>query len=141
MTYSLAFSQSLYIVLLIAAKAQQGQFDFVPTQRISEILDIPPSTVGVILRRLHHASLIETREGANGGVRLALPPGQISVLDVFMAVEQGRPLFHTNSLSRVTGKKITKVQDAIVTLLGSAEESMQKRLREVTIEKLLDGTN
>ncbi len=141
MTYSLAFSQSLYIVLLIAAKVQQGQFDFVPTQRISEILDIPPSTVGVILRRLHHARLIETREGANGGVRLALPPGQISVLDVFMAVEQGRPLFHTNSLSRVTGEKITKVQDAIVNLLGSAEESMQKRLREVTIEKLLDATN
>src|SRR5258708_22558901 len=116
MTYSLAFSQSLYIVLLIAAKVQQGQFDFVPTQRISEILDIPPSTVGVILRRLHHARLIAPRDGANGGVRLALPPGQISVLDVFMSVEQKRPLCHTNSLSPVTAATLTKVQDALVNL-------------------------
>src|SRR5882724_10996856 len=101
MAYSLAFSQSVYIVLLIAAKVQQGQFDFVPTQRISDALNIPPSTVGAILRRLHHARLIETREGANGGIRLAKPPGEITVLDVFMAVEQGRALFHTESFSRV----------------------------------------
>jgi Rrf2 family protein len=138
MAYSLAFTQSLFIVLLIAAKVQQGQFDFVPTQKISEMLDIPPSTVAAILRRLHHSGLIETREGANGGVRLAIPPSQISVLDVFTAIEQGRPLFQANSLSRVTGEKVTKVQHAIFNLLGTAEESMKQSLQSVTIQSLLE---
>jgi Rrf2 family protein len=127
--------------LLIAAKVQQGQFDFVPTQRISDTLDIPPSTVGAILRRLHHARLIETREGANGGVRLALPPSQITVLDVFTAVEQERPLFQAATISRVTGEKVTKVQGVIFKLLGTAEESMKSSLQAVTIESLLQGIN
>src|SRR4051794_29869002 len=99
MTYSLAFSQSLYIVLIIAAKVKMRQYDFVPAQRISEMLGMSPASVAAILRRLHHAGLIETREGANGGVRLALPPSQISVLDIFTAIEQERPLFQTNALS------------------------------------------
>jgi len=139
MAYSLAFTQSLFVVLLIAAKVQLGQFDFVPTQKISEVLSIPPSTVAAILRRLHHAGLIETREGANGGVRLATQPGQITVLDVFNAIEQGRPLFQSNTLSRVTGEKITKVQQTIFNLLENTEEAMQKSLRNVTIQNLLEA--
>src|SRR5215813_6715312 len=138
MSYSLAFTQSLYIVLLIAAKVRIGQFDFVPTQRISEVLNIPPSTVGMILRRLHHARLIETREGANGGVRLALPPDKITVMDVFAAVEQSRGLFNTTS-SQFKVEPVTKMRDIVGNVLGTAEESMKQSLRATTIENLLDA--
>src|SRR5689334_1229336 len=139
MSYSLAFTQSLYIVLLIAGKVRSGQFDFVPTQRISEVLNIPPSTVGMILRRLHHAGLIETREGANGGVRLALPPNQITVMDVFAAVEQSRALFNTTSSPQFGTEQFTKSRDIIGNVLSTAEESMKQSLEAVTIENLLDA--
>ena len=138
MSYSLAFTQSLYIVLLIAAKVRIGQFDFVPTQRISEVLNIPPSTVGMILRRLHHARLIETREGANGGVRLALPPDKITVMDVFAAVEQSRGLFNTTS-SQFKVEPVTKMRDIVGNVLNTAEQSMMQSLQATTIENLLDA--
>lgn len=138
MTYSLAFSQSLYIMIIVAAKVKMGQFEFVPAQRISELLGMSPASVAAILRRLHHAGLIETREGANGGVRLAKPPDQISILDIFAAIEQERPLFQTSVLSGVGSEKLSKAKDVINNLLVSTEASVKENLQATTIETLLD---
>src|SRR5947209_362521 len=96
MSYSLAFSQSLFMLLYIAGMVEMGKYDFILTQRISQDVIIPPSTAAMILRRLSRAGLIETREGVNGGVRLAIPPEKVTLLDVFKAIEQERPMFQSN---------------------------------------------
>src|SRR5215813_7307127 len=128
MTYSLAFSQSLFVMLLIAGKVQRGQFDFVPAQRISDALGMSPASVAALLRRLHHAGLIETREGANGGVRLAMIASKITVLDIFKAIEQDRPLFQSNSSLHSSNEKFTTAQATVLKLLESTEQTMKERL-------------
>ncbi|MEP7287766.1 MAG: Rrf2 family transcriptional regulator [Chloroflexota bacterium] len=137
MSYSLAFSQSLFLVLYVASKVEHGTYEFTPTLKISQDLNIPPSTAGMLLRRLIRVGLIESREGANGGVRLKLPPEQISVLDIFTAIEQERPLFQTNVQLNVSGEKVTKVQQTILATLGDAEQAMKHSLRTVTIRDLM----
>lgn len=67
MSYSLAFSQSVITVLFVADKVQQGIYDFVPTQEISDALNIPKPSAVKILQSLNRAGIIETREGAKGG--------------------------------------------------------------------------
>lgn len=140
MSYSLAFTQSLYMTIYIASKVERKIYDFTPTQQISQDLNIPPSSAGVILRALSRAGIIETREGANGGVRLAVPPEQVTLLDLFMAVERGRPLFQVNMQLWVTGEKPTRVQNAVRQALFEAEGVLKQQLQSVTIRQLIDAS-
>ncbi|MEO8392784.1 MAG: Rrf2 family transcriptional regulator [Chloroflexota bacterium] len=136
MSYSLAFSQSLFMLLYIGGKVELGGFDFVPTQQISHDVNVPPSTAGLILRQLNRAGLIETREGANGGVRLARPTDQITVLDVFKAIEQERPLFPKVNLP-VTKVDPTRVQTVVQAALTTAEDTMKASLQTKTLYDLI----
>jgi len=139
MSYSLAFSQSVFMMLFVASKVEQGLYDFTPTQKISQDLNIPPSTASMILRRLNRAGLIETREGANGGVRLALPPEEITILDLFTAIEQQRTMFPTDMQMGQSSEKVIKVKRTVHQLLETAEGSMKQSLQSVTIRDLMDS--
>lgn len=141
MSYSLSYTQSLYLLLYVSDKIQQGMMDFIPTQQISTDLNIPPSSASSILRRLNRAQLIETREGASGGVRLTRTPREITLLDVFNAVEHGQPLFQTQFQLAVTGVKPAKAQTSIREMLGGAEQAMKQYLSGITIQDLIDAIN
>jgi Rrf2 family protein len=138
-SYSLAFSQSLYIVLFVAAKVEQKKFEFISTQQIADRLNIPPSTSSVILRRLKKAGLIEAREGVNGGVRLAKRPEHITVLDIFEAVEQSGPMFSTTANIVVDEERATRVQESILRVLMNAENEMKQSLGAVTVKDLMQS--
>jgi Rrf2 family protein len=140
MSYSLSFSQALYILIYVGNKVELGLYDYIPTQKLSQELNIAPSTAGVILRQLNRAGIIETREGANGGIRLAVQPEDVTVLDVFTAIEQQRPMFQINVHLNVQSEKSKKVQSAVVEVLENAEAAMKTSLRGVSIRALMDVT-
>ena len=136
MTYSLAFSQAIIVSLYIADKVEQGMFDFIPTAQLSDDLNLSPASTSALLRRLNRAGLIETREGAKGGVRLAVPPSDVTILDIFEAIERGKVLFQQNVKLRVTGQKPDRATRALVDLFNDAEAAMKERLESHTIEDL-----
>ena len=137
MSYSLAFSQAIMTVLFVADKVEQGYYDFVPTKELSTALNIPRPTAVKILGNLNSAGLIETREGAKGGVRLAVPAADVTILDVFNAIETGKPMFRHDFELRVTGEKPTRAQGAVITLLNAAETAMKEQLAQTTIADLI----
>jgi len=141
MSYSLAFSQAIMTVLFVGDKVEQGFFDFVPTKEISASLNIARPTAVKILGNLASAGIIETREGAKGGVRLAIAPADVTILDVFTAIETGKPLFRHDFDLRVTGDKPTRAQAAVLTVLNEAEEAMKSQLAQTTIAELLAVIN
>ena len=141
MSYSLAFSQAIFTVIFVGDKVRQGIYDFVPTQELSESLNIPRPTAVKILGNLAGAGIIETREGARGGVRLARPPQEVSLLDIFAAVEGGKAMFRQDYQMRVTGDKPTRAQQAVSAVLAEAEAAMKVRLAQTTIADLLASLN
>ena len=141
MSYSLAFSQSIIVVLYVADKVQQGYYEFVPTHELSDSLGIAKPSAVKILQHLNRAGIIEMREGAKGGVRLALLPAEITLLDVFNAIEQNRPLFRTTLKLRVKGKKPDRGQQALADTLVAAEDAMKTSLGATTIADLLEQIN
>ena len=141
MTYSLAFSQAVMIVLYVADKVRQGMYDFVPTQELSRDLNIPRPSAVKILNSLMRAEIIETREGAKGGVRSGIDASEITVLDIFEAVEAGRPLFHRNYQFGVIGEKPDQARQAVDTIFSAAENAMKAELVGGTIEDLLSALN
>jgi len=136
MSYSLAFSQAIIVTLYVADKVEQGMFEFIPTSQLSDDLNLSPSSTSSILRRLNRAGLIQTQEGAKGGVRLAVPPAEVTILDIFEAIEQGKPLFNKNVELRVKGQKPTRAGQALTNLFDEAEQALKDRLEQTTIEDL-----
>ena len=137
MSISTAFPHAILAMIYVTDKVQQGKFDYVPIQQVSSELNIPASTMGLVIRSLNRAGLVETREGAKGGIRHARAPETITIYDIFKAIEQERPVFSNNLRPRVTGSKPTRAQRAIVETLQSAEEALLYRLQQTTLDDLL----
>ena len=57
------------------------------TKDIAENQHIPPSFLAKIVSQLSIAGLILTARGARGGVALARPPEEVSILDVVEAID------------------------------------------------------
>lgn len=141
MSYSLSFSQAIFTVLFIGDKVTQGFYDFVPTKELSAALNIPNPTAVKILSNLASVGIIETREGSRGGVRLAAPPQNITLLDLFNAIETGKPMFRQDYKLRVIGEKPTRAQQSVYAILGSAETAMKSQLAQTTIADLIASIN
>ncbi len=137
MSYSLSFSKAVLVVIFISDKIRQGQFEFLSTKTISELLNIPKPTLVKILQNLTMAGLIETKEGKNGGIRLRKKPSKITILDILNAMETGKPLFHTSFNIMAEGKRPDKAQRSVSALLNDAEKQMKSVLGQKTIEEVL----
>ena len=141
MSYSLSFSQAIFTVLYVGDKVTQGFYDFVPTKELSASLNIPAPSAVKILGSLANAGIIETREGSRGGVRLAKQPQDITLLNVFTAIETGKPMFRQDYKLRVTGKKPSRAHQSVYAILTDAEEAMKSHLAQTTIANLMEELN
>ncbi|WP_034044935.1 RrF2 family transcriptional regulator [Wocania ichthyoenteri] len=137
MSYSLSFSKAVLVVIFISDKIRQGQYEFLSTKSISEILNIPKPTLVKILQNLSIVGIIETKEGKQGGIRLMKKPSQITILDVLNAMETGKPLFQTSFNIMAEGKRPNNAQKSISNLLDNAEKQMKNILNQKTINEVL----
>lgn len=138
MSYSLSFSKAILVVIFISDKIRQGQYEFLSTKTISEILNIPKPTLVKILQNLSSAGLIETKEGKSGGIRLQKQPAEITILDILKATESAKPLFQTNFNILAEGKRPDNAQKSISNLLLNAERQMHLTLAKKTIAEVLN---
>lgn len=137
MSYSLSFTKSILVIIFISDKVRLKQYDFLSTASISELLNIPKPTLVKIIHSLTVNGIIETKEGKNGGIRLAKSPSQITILEIFNAVERGKPLFQTSFDILAKGKRPDNAKDVIANILGKSEEQMKNTLAKKSIAQLL----
>lgn len=135
MAYSTEFSRAISISLLIDEKMEEYGFEFVSVKTIAEFLKIPAPTVVRILRSLNAAGLTTTKEGAKGGVLLAKPIADITLLDIFLAVEHGS-LFKTEVDFIVKDSRIDKLKELITKYTQDAENAMKESLKKTTLEDI-----
>ena len=136
MSYSLGLWQAILATVYVTDKVRRGDYHFVPTSRIAEDLGVPAPSLSRLLRSLNRAGIIETREGAHGGVRLAVPTDQVTLLDLLDAIEQKLPLFRTDAAPKVEGETPRRRQAAVRSALDEAETAMRGSLAEVTLESI-----
>jgi len=61
--------------------------DSATVQSIAASANVPQSFLSKVVRRLVQAGLLESFRGPGGGIRFAVPPHHISVLDVIEALD------------------------------------------------------
>jgi Rrf2 family protein len=76
-----------YSFRVILALAKAGENARLSTAQIQQDMHIPPSFLHRIIASLGHNNIIKTFPGREGGVQLARPPEDISLLDIYEAVE------------------------------------------------------
>ncbi|AOZ91192.1 RrF2 family transcriptional regulator [Paenibacillus crassostreae] len=138
MAYSTALSQGISILLYIHSITEEGCYNFLSTKVISEQLNIPAPTMVKVIRNLNNARLTVAKEGAKGGILLARPISEITLLDVFLAVEPGKTLFKLHTDVTLQGKEVDEVKQKIANSIQAAEIAMQNSLKEVRLTDLLN---
>ena len=136
MTYPLGVWQAMLACAYVADKAALGDDGFVATARLAADLGLPAPSAAALLRRLTAAGLIETREGARGGVRLARAAQEITLDDIVAGMQQARPLFATDHRIQVSGPTPARRQKQLRTALLNAENALHQSLQEVTLANL-----
>jgi len=79
--------QADYAVRAVHYLAQLGTEQRAATSQIAQEQRIPPSFLAKIVSQLSVAGLLQTSRGARGGVSLARPADQISLLEVVEAID------------------------------------------------------
>ena len=79
--------QADYAVRAMVYLAQLGPDRRAATSQIAKEKQIPPSFLAKIVSQLSVAGLLQTSRGARGGVSLAKPAEQITLLDVVEAID------------------------------------------------------
>ena len=132
MTGNSRFAVSLHILAYLVYKAGVA----VPSAEIAASVDTNPVVIRRLLSSLVKARLVSAQKGASGGFRLAAAPENISLLDVYRAVEpqpdHGLRHFSPNHKCPV-GAKIETILGGI---FSKAQASMESELAHVNLAQV-----
>jgi Rrf2 family protein len=129
----LAFTQAIALMISIGAQNRIKQIEWVSAANLAELLSIPRPTVVNIITRLLASGLLESKEGNKGGVRLAKAAADVTLLDIFEAIERKRPLFRTDlAVKNESNEARRKVMENFQT----AEDKMKQALAGVRLDSL-----
>jgi len=122
-----------YAARVILHLALQGPGSRVTAQQIASQRLIPRALVRRVVTRLGAAGLISTTRGADGGIALARPPDQISLLEVVEALEGPVALnICTVEPEACPLMPACTVHDAWI----HARTILREHLRQITFDKL-----
>lgn len=107
----------------------------------SEYVACSVNTNPVVIRRilcaLQKARLVVSQTGAGGGSRLARKPGQITLLDIYRAVDAGASFsLHRQPPSDECPVGMN-IENVLENILGEVDQAIEGALSKITIEKVL----
>lgn len=137
--YSTSFTQGITLLLFIHSLSENQNLHAISAKLLSEYSGIPLPTTNKTLKSLNAAKLIASKEGANGGNLLLKPISQITLLDIFMAIEQDAPLFKMHTAIPCEHPYIDNLKDRVSICLTKASDAMKATLSEITLDNILTG--
>ena len=143
----LNISEAMSIALHTCAWLADAPESFGSARKISEKLGFSAHHFAKVVQQLARAGILETERGPAGGARLARPPAEITLLDIYIAAG-GTPNYKGCLLkhnicegdSCVLGKLMAKENKRLVSLLESVTlDSVVSSLKKNRIAKIKKG--
>ncbi len=136
MRVSKRFPLAVHSLLFVAVLSPKKR---VTSTLVAESTDSNPVVVRNIFLKLSENGLLVAAAGKNGGVRLAIEPKDITLWDIYQAVETNDveeifKLHETNSDCPV-GKNFYQI---LYPHMASAVNAMKTDMEQVTLETLID---
>jgi Rrf2 family protein len=137
MQTSSRFAVAVHMMALMAAAEDEP----IKSDQMASSVNTNPVVIRRILCSLSRAELVTSQTGAAGGSRLARKAGQISLLDVYRAVEDGGVFaLHRQSPSRhcfIGGAIESVLQD----VLDEVNLAVERALSKTTIEQIFKSVS
>ncbi|HEU0239256.1 MAG TPA: Rrf2 family transcriptional regulator [Mycobacterium sp.] len=122
------------------ALAQERGQELMTSEQVAASVNTNPVIIRRSLGDLRRAGLVDVRRGAGAGWRLARDPGEITLLDVYDAVEH-EPLFAMHrsepNLQCPVGYGIRPVLGYVY---GNIDETLRRELARTSIDDVLRST-
>lgn len=133
-----SLEQAVCILLVIAHTKGHAP---VKSYTLSERLGLSDSYLKKIMRQLVVAGLVDSEAGKKGGFVLKRAPKNISLLDVFEAIESTAPfLSTTNLVDKVFPKEkmiAHEKEQKIISVFTRAEQAYRQSLSQFTLDHVV----
>jgi Rrf2 family protein len=103
------------------------------TQEIAKGTRVPAAYLSKVIQGLARGGLLDSKRGRNGGIALARPPEEITILDVVRAVDPLRKTDRCPLGPGYHGKNLCPLHRR----LDQARESVERALGETTLAEIL----
>ncbi|WP_223068661.1 RrF2 family transcriptional regulator [Paenibacillus caui] len=141
MSYSIAFSQATEIILYISIKSEEEQSKYSSIQSISEKLNMPIPSVKRLVGLLKNEGLITSKTGISGGLMLMKKTQDITLFDIFKAIEGSKAMFKFYQGFDVSkfehAQQVEKQLNQVSDLLNEAEQAMLEVLKKKTVWEIM----
>jgi Rrf2 family protein len=127
--------QADYAIRAVLYLSENEKMGRAPTNVIAEAKHIPPSFLAKIVSQLSVAGLVSTSRGARGGVTLARPSGDITLLEVIEAIDG--PLSINQCALDLSVCQFGK-ECLVGPVWCKIQEDLVARLREITFNQLVN---
>lgn len=115
--------------------------DTLPAAKLAELHDVAPAYLAKHLQATTAAGITESVPGPRGGYRLARPPGEITLLDIVLAVDGGASAFRCTEIRQqgpVAGPPSSYRRPCGIALaMRRAEDAWRRELAGTTIGDLV----
>jgi Rrf2 family protein len=111
----------------------------VTSEELAASINTHAALVRRLLSLLREAGLVETQLGPGGGARLARPPEQICLLEVYEAIRAAEDLFAVGRINPNPDCPLgTGIQATLSCVLAQPQEALRAALSKVSIRTLVD---
>lgn len=135
---NMQFSSRLTIATHILLCIEIFKKDYKVTSNfLAGSLNVNPVIVRNVLGQLSSAGIVEIKAGV-GGADLSKSPEEVTLLDIFKAVEKEESLFHFHENPNPecpVGRNVHSVMDA---KLDSIQSAMENEMKSITLKQLID---
>lgn len=132
MKYSTKVSDAVHIMVFIAASGEED----LCSDRLAESIRTNPAFVRQIMSMLRRAGLIDSVRG-HARPSLARPASEISLLDVYKAVEGDKPLLHLNTHTNPECGVGVNIQLALQDYYDMVQADAEGCMSRITLEDII----
>ena len=137
MQFSVRLPVATHVLLCIGRF--QGEYKTTSTFLAGSV-NVHPVIIRKVLGQLRTAGLVEVAAGV-GGAKLTKSPKDITLLDVFRAVEEDEDLFHFQENPNPNCPVGRNIHRVLGTRLERIKQHMREDLARITLEELLDAVD
>ncbi len=139
MQISSRFTIAVHVLIAIEVFKESNK---VTSELLASSVNVNPVVIRRLLQQLKKADIITVKRGS-GGAEVAKPLSDITLLDVYNAVDpvENGELFHfhddPNQMCPV-GRNIHKIMDG---RLQEIQEAMEGKMRSITVQDVMEDAN
>ena len=124
------FSVGLHVLSYLASCEEP-----VNSSRLARSVGTNPVVIRRILSCLSEAGLVDTQRGRSGGSSLALEPNEITLLEIFEAVDDG-PLLYLHPLNRRC-PLARKTRPGLEAVADRTQAAVHEALHQITLAETI----